>query len=171
VRAVRTLTLALAVLAALLWTGAASATIIPQRSIADIALKMTGDQVKAVAGEPDRIHHGMNDFGNFTVYKYRRLKVTFLGSPGSQQVTAVSTTRRRQETPLGIHVGSTETALHTAYPGAHCRPFSGGAPRDRLPDRDRLRAREADHRRLRDRLSVSPARASGAEAEARTRAR
>jgi hypothetical protein len=124
VRAVRTLTLALAVLAALLWTGAASATIIPQRSIADIALKMTGDQVKAVAGEPDRIHHGMNDFGNFTVYKYRRLKVTFLGSPGSQQVTAVSTTRRRQETPLGIHVGSTETALHTAYPGAHCRTES-----------------------------------------------
>jgi hypothetical protein len=124
VRAVRTLTLALAVLAALLWTGAASATIIPQRSIADIALKMTGDQVKAVAGEPDRIHHGMNDFGNFTVYKYRRLKVTFLGSPGSQQVTAVSTTRRRQETPLGIHVGSTETALHAAYPGAHCRTES-----------------------------------------------
>jgi hypothetical protein len=121
VRAVRCLTIVLAASAALVWAAAASAIIVPQRSIAGIALRMSGAEVKAEAGEPDSIHHGMNDFGSFTVYRYRRLKVTF---QGNHEVTAVSTTRRRQHTAEGIHVGSTETALHTAYPGAHCRTES-----------------------------------------------
>jgi hypothetical protein len=124
VRAVRIPTVLLVIVSALVWAGAATAIIVPQRSIAGIALNMTGDQVKAQAGEPDAIHHGTNDFGKFTVYRYRRLKVTFLGSPGNQRVTGVSTTRRRQHTAKGIHVGSTETALRTAYPGAHCRTES-----------------------------------------------
>jgi hypothetical protein len=121
VPAVRTLTVALAILAALLWTGAAAAIIVPQHSIAGIALRMSGAEVKAQAGQPDRIHHGMNDFGKYTVYKYRRLKVVF---QGNHEATAVLTTRRRQHTAEGIHVGSTEAALHTAYPGAHCRTES-----------------------------------------------
>ena len=120
-RAVRIPTVLLVVVSALVWAGAATAIIVPQRSIAGIALRMSGAEVKAQAGEPNRIRHGMNDFGKYTVYKYRRLKVTF---QGNHEATAVSTRRRRQHTAAGIHVGSTETALRTAYPGAHCRTES-----------------------------------------------
>jgi hypothetical protein len=118
VRAVRTLTLAAAVLAALVWVGAASALIVPQRSIAGIALNMTRTEVRAAKGDPLHVVHGTNDFGKFTTFKYGRLNVTFQGNAGA---TGVSTSRTRQFTGKGIHVGSTETALAAAYPNLHCR--------------------------------------------------
>jgi hypothetical protein len=45
VRAVRALTFSAAVLAALVWVGGASALIVPQHSIAGIALNMTRPEV------------------------------------------------------------------------------------------------------------------------------
>jgi hypothetical protein len=114
----RFLALSVACCAALVGAGAAQAVIIPQSSIAGIKLGMTRAEVRAHSGEPSTILHAMNDFGSYTVFRYFRLRVTFQGNAGA---TAVSTTRRHQETPAGIHVLSTETALRAAYPGARCR--------------------------------------------------
>lgn len=102
----------------LIGVGAAQAVIIPQSSIAGIKLGMTRAEVRAHSGEPSSIEHGTNDFGAFTTFRYFRLRVTFQGNQG---VTAVSTTRRRQATPAGIHVLSTESEFRAAYPGGHCR--------------------------------------------------
>jgi len=118
----RFLALSVACCAALMGAGAAQAVIIPQSSIAGIKLGMTRAEVRAHSGEPSTILHAMNDFGSYTVFRYFRLRVTFQGNAGA---TAVSTTRRRQETPAGIHVLSTETALRAAYPGARCRTELG----------------------------------------------
>jgi hypothetical protein len=118
VRAVRTITVTAACLAALVWVAGASALIVPQQSIAGIALNMTRPEVRDLKGEPLRVRHGTNDFGAYTIFKYDRLKVTFQGNAGA---TAVFTTRPHQYTAERIHVGSTEGALLTAYPNAHCR--------------------------------------------------
>jgi hypothetical protein len=125
VRAVRYLTLAVACLVTLVWVGAASALIVPQRSIARIELNMTRPEVKDKKGEPDRIIHGMNDFGHYTQFIYRnsngKLMATFQGNMGA---TGLWTNRKTQKTAEGVHVGSPESALHDAYPHLHCRTES-----------------------------------------------
>jgi hypothetical protein len=125
VRAVRYLTLAVVCLVTLVWVGAASAVIVPQRSIADIELNMTRPEVKDTKGDPDRIVHGTNDFGSYTQFIYRnasgKLIATFQGNAGA---TAVWTNRKKQKTAEGVHVGSPESALHEAYPHLHCRTES-----------------------------------------------
>jgi hypothetical protein len=173
-----------ACVATLVWAGAPSALIVPQRSIAGIELNMTRPEVKDKKGEPDRIKHGTNDFGPYTQFIYRndagKLIASFQGNAGA---TGVWTNRKTQKTAEGVHVGSPESALHDAYPNLHCRtrpPTSGTAGRplpcgpqgDGLPHRTFERERQEHHRRLRHRLiRLSPARASGGRAAARTRAR
>jgi len=121
VRAVRTLVFAAAVLVALVSVGSASALIVPQRSIAGIALEMTRPEVRAAKGDPLSVVHGTNDFGNYTIFRYGRLNVTFQGNAGA---TAVATSRPGQYTSEGIHVGSNEAELAAAYPNLHCRTES-----------------------------------------------
>jgi hypothetical protein len=118
VRAVRILILAAACLTGLIWLGAASALIVPQQSIAGIALNMTRGEVRAAKGDPLDVERGTNKFGPYTVFKYGRLRVTFQGNAGA---TAVWTRRLGQRTAEDIGVGSTETELRDAYPGARCR--------------------------------------------------
>jgi hypothetical protein len=122
VRAARYLAVSAALVGGFAWTGTASALIVPQHSIARVELQMTRPEVRATKGEPDRIRHGMNDFGAFTEFTYRngygKLRVTFQGNAGA---TAVFTNRPSQHTAERIHVGSTETKLHEAYQGLHCR--------------------------------------------------
>jgi hypothetical protein len=121
VRAVRYLTLIAACLAALVLAGTATPLIVPQHSIAGVELGMTRHDVRVKKGAPNYIRHGTNEFGDYTIFGYFRLKVTFQGNAGA---TAVFTTLRRQFTAEGIHVGSTETALHNAYSNLHCRTES-----------------------------------------------
>ena len=121
-RAVRLLIVSGLCLTALAWTTAASALIVPQESIAGIAFGMNRADVKAKKGEPDRIIHGTNDFGVYTQFIYRndqgKLRASF---QGNHKLTAVDTNRRTQKTAEGIHVGSTEAALHAAYATLQCR--------------------------------------------------
>ena len=62
----RYLTVASVRLVALVWAAGASAIIVPQHSIAGVALDMTRAQVKDKKGQPDRVIHGTNDFGVYT---------------------------------------------------------------------------------------------------------
>jgi hypothetical protein len=125
VRAVRCLPLAVACVAPLVWAGAASAVIVPQKSIAGIELNMTRPEVRDKKGEPDRIKHGTNDFGKYTQFIYKNTQGKLIASfQGNAGATAVRTNRHTQKTAEGVHVGSPESALHDAYPNVRCRTES-----------------------------------------------
>jgi hypothetical protein len=101
---------------------AASAAIVPQRGIAGVRLAMTRAQVRAVLGAPAAVAHGSNDFGSFTVYRYRGLRVTF---QGNRTVTAILATRASERTAAGVGVGSTEGQVRAKVAGVRCRTESG----------------------------------------------
>ena len=100
----------------------ASAAIVPQRGIAGVRLGMTKAQVRATLGAPAAAVHGSNDFGSYTSYRYRGLRVTF---QGNRRVTAVFTTRRTEQTAAGVGVGSTEGQVRAQVAGVRCRTESG----------------------------------------------
>jgi methylmalonyl-CoA mutase cobalamin-binding subunit len=101
---------------------AASAAIVPQRGIAGVRLTMTRAQVRAVLGAPAAAIHGRNEFGSFTVYRYRGLRVTF---QGNRTVTGILTTRASERTAAGVGVGSTEGQVRAKVAGVRCRTESG----------------------------------------------
>jgi hypothetical protein len=110
------------ILAALVSAAVASAAIVPQRGIAGVRLEMTKAQVRAVLGAPRRAVHGSNEFGSFTVYRYRGLRITF---QGNRRVTDVFTTRPGERTARGVGVGSTEAQVRARVAGVRCRTESG----------------------------------------------
>lgn len=102
----------------------AAATIVPQKGIAGARLLMSKAEVREVLGNPDRVEHGTNDFGPFTIFRYRpKLSVIF---QGNQKATAITTRRFSEKTPKGIGRGSTEAALKGAHPKAKCRTEGPG---------------------------------------------
>ena len=101
---------------------AAAAAIVPQRGIAGVRLTMTKAQVRAVLGAPAAATHGTNEFGSFTVYRYRGLRVTF---QGNRTATAIFTTRTTERTAAGVGVGSTEGQVRTKVAGVRCRTEPG----------------------------------------------
>jgi hypothetical protein len=113
---------AVALLVALACAAVASATIVPQRSIAGVRLGMTKAQVRATLGAPRRAVHDSNEFGSFTEFRYRGLRVTF---QGDRRVTNLFTTRRTERTARGIGVGSTESQVEAKVAGVRCRTESG----------------------------------------------
>ena len=109
-------------LLALATASVAAAVVVPQRSIAGVRLGMTKAQVRATLGRPARATHGTNEFGAFTVYRYRALRVTF---QGNRTVTAIFTTRAGERTAAGVGVGSTEGQVRAKVTGVRCRTESG----------------------------------------------
>jgi hypothetical protein len=97
----------------------AHATIVPQRSIAGIALELTKAQVRAKLGPPPRVRHGRNDFGAWTQFVYPRVEVTF---QSGNAVTGLQTTSPKERTARGAHVGSTKAQLVARVRGLKCEP-------------------------------------------------
>lgn len=97
-----------AALAAVFLAAPARGVIVPQRSIAGVALGMTPGQVRAELGRPSSVLRGRNIFGPWTRYRYPRLTIFF---QGNSRVTSISTTRRAERTARGVGVGSTERQL------------------------------------------------------------
>jgi len=118
------LTLILLTIAGLAVTPAASALIQVDRGIAGARIDNTKAQVRAALGQPTRVSNGTNEFGPFTVFRYRGgIRVTF---QGRTRVTAVSTTGLGDRTARGVGVGSTGRAVRNRVPGVTCEPVPGG---------------------------------------------
>ena len=97
----------------------ARAAIVPQRSIAGVALELTKAQVRSKLGAPPRVRHGRNDFGAWTQFVYPRVEVTF---QSGNAVTGLQTTSPKERTARGAHVGSTKAELVARVPGLKCEP-------------------------------------------------
>ena len=107
----------LAAVVALVLAAPAQGAIVPGKSIAGVKLGMTETQMVGVLGLPNSVQNGSNEFGPFTVFKYRKLTVTF---QGNETVTAVKTTRKGEKTPHGVHVGSTKAQLKAGVTKLKC---------------------------------------------------
>jgi hypothetical protein len=120
----RTLVLSVSLLAALsLMPSAAGAIIQLDRGIAGARLGNSKAEVRAALGNPNRVRNGTNEFGPFTVFRYRGgITVTF---QGRTQVTAVTTTGLGDRTSRGVGVRSTENAVEQRVPGVSCETFDG----------------------------------------------
>ncbi len=110
---------------ALVLTPIASATIVPQRSMAGISLGMSRMQVTRLAGKPLRAEHRSNEFGSLSRLVYAgSITVDF---QGNRTVTAISTTGRRERTARGLGVGSTRADVQRLVPGIRCETTAGFA--------------------------------------------
>jgi hypothetical protein len=120
----RTLVLSVSILAvALLAPAPAGAVIQLDRGIAGARVGNSKAEVRAALGNPNRVRNGTNEFGPFTVFRYRGgITVTF---QGRTEVTAVTTTGLGDRTNRGVGVRSTENAVEQRVPGVNCETFSG----------------------------------------------
>src|SRR5215471_8132151 len=101
------------VVLALIAAAPASAIIRPQKGMSGITLGMTKTQVRAKLGRPV-------GSGGGRLY-FARVWVGFrLG-----RAVEITTTRASEHTGSGIGAGSSEAAVHHAYPSVACAPFGG----------------------------------------------
>jgi hypothetical protein len=114
--------LLIALAAALMLAGSASATIVPQKGIAGVSIGMSQAKVRTVLGKPAKVKHGTDSFGPYTQFKYTGLTVMF---QGNRTVTQITTTRSSEKTTGGAGVGSSEAQLRAKVKGLTCKTESG----------------------------------------------
>lgn len=100
----------------------AGATIVVQRGIAGLELRMTKAQVRAKLGTPAKVKTGKNEFGRFTQFVYARVTVLF---QSGSRVTALRTFSRAERTAAGVGVGSREADVKAKVAGVKCESVSG----------------------------------------------
>jgi len=116
------LRLALVAVIALAVAMPAAATIYPQRGLAGVRLFMSQAKVRAILGKPVSAKSARNEFGSYTEFRYRGLRVLFQGNTG---VTSMTTTRRSERTRAGVGVGSRERQVRRNVRGVKCERESG----------------------------------------------
>jgi len=105
----------------LLAPASASAIIQVDKGMAGARIDNTKAEVRAALGNPRRVMQGMNDFGEFTEYRYRgQIRVIF---QGRKRVSSVSTTGLGDRTRRGVGVGSTEARVRSRVAGITCESF------------------------------------------------
>jgi hypothetical protein len=119
----RRLALVFVVLAiALLFAPPAGARVVPQRSIKGIELQMTVDEVREVAGSPDRVAFVQNPIiGRTRVWRYGKTRVGFDGDGDDAKVINLDTTSRGERLANGIGVGSTRRRVRRRVKNVRCR--------------------------------------------------
>ncbi len=116
-------TLATVLAPALAFPAGAGALIQLDRGIAGARLNNTRAEVRAALGRPGRVVNDRNDFGPFTVFRYRgAISVTF---QGRERVASVTIKGPGDRTARGVGVGSTEQAVDRRVPGTTCETFFG----------------------------------------------
>jgi hypothetical protein len=119
---VRRVLLASTIFIALALASSAASTIVVQRGIAGLELRMTKVQVRAKLGTPAKVRTGKNEFGKFTEFVYTRVTVLF---QSGSRATAFRTFSRAERTPSGIGVGSPESRVKAKIAGVTCSTESG----------------------------------------------
>jgi hypothetical protein len=116
---------AAAVAAALTVPASAGASIVPQQGMLGVRLGMTGAQIRARLGPPDRVRHPVGEItGRFTEYRYGEVVVSlFDGSTG--RAFNFFTRGRSARTVKGVGVGSPESYVKSAVPGVTCKTEFG----------------------------------------------
>lgn len=118
----------LAALAALLCLGAAVAAaqaarkpIVVQGSIRGVALGMTPAEVRSQLGPPASTRVDLSPIiGKIRVWRYHGLRISFDSVRAGRTVLSVSSTSRRDQTPAGVGVGSSEADVERSVRGARC---------------------------------------------------
>jgi hypothetical protein len=119
----KTLVLALVLVAVLALPSQAAAMIQIDQGIAGARIGNSQAQVRAALGDPDLVRTGDNDFGPWRQYYYEGgIRVFF---QGDDDVTSVTTLGRGDRTSKGIGVGNTERALKAKHKGLECETFEG----------------------------------------------
>ena len=114
--------LPLTVLLVLAAAAPAGAVVVPQRSMLDIELGMTVQEVRGAAGATDAVAFVQHPIiGRTRVYRYGRTRVGFDGDHARAEVINLDTTSRTERLANGIGVGSTRRAVRTRVPRVRCR--------------------------------------------------
>lgn len=108
--------------ALLLRAAEGKATIVVQRGIAGVELRMTKGQVRSLLGEPKRIRTGRNLYGPYTQFVYPRVIVEF---QRVATVTALRTSSMLERTADGVGVGSPEAQVKARVPHVVCSSWHG----------------------------------------------
>jgi hypothetical protein len=113
-------------IAALLVAGPAAARILPQQGIAGVKLGMIRAKVIELKGEPDAEKVIRNEIiGPQRVMRYGGTKFSFGGASANATVVGIRTVDRRERTPKGVGVGSTEAEVKAGVGGVICRTEFG----------------------------------------------
>jgi hypothetical protein len=125
----RFLTVVAALVVALVVAAPASAEIIPQQSIAGVAIGMSPQQVVGIVGEPGNVHSeygGSSGEDYYTTFRYgkRGVKVRFIRRRGVDKVTSIEVYKGRQElTATGIGIRSRRAKVAAEVAGARCKRY------------------------------------------------